>query len=132
MSTKKALKWVFIWIVLAGIFNLGIYFYMGSQKALEFLGGFVIEKCLSVDNLFLFILVFSSFGIKPQYQKRILNYGIAGAIVLRLIFVLLGITIVEKFHWVLYIFGAILVVSGIKMMIKQEENPDFENNKIIK
>jgi tellurite resistance protein TerC len=132
MSTKKALKWVLIWMGLAGIFNLGIYFYMGPQKALEFLGGYVIEQSLSIDNLFLFILVFSSFGIKPQYQRRVLNYGIAGAVVLRLIFVVLGITIVEKFHWVLYIFGAILIVSGIKMMIKQEENPDFENNKIIK
>ncbi|WP_010249157.1 TerC family protein [Acetivibrio cellulolyticus] len=132
MSTKKALIWVLVWMGLAGIFNLGVYFYMGPQKALEFLGGYVIEQSLSIDNLFLFILVFSSFGIKPQHQRRVLNYGIAGAVILRLIFVLLGIKIVSMFHWVLYIFGFVLIISGIKMMINKEENPDFENNKIIK
>ena len=131
MSTKKALLWVLFWISLAMIFNVGVYFFMGSEKALEFLGGFVIEKSLSVDNLFLFILVFSSFGIRPEYQRRVLNYGIAGALILRLIFVLLGVTIVNKFHWMLYIFGAILIISGIKMMFGNENN-DVKDSKIIK
>ncbi len=131
MSTKKALMWVFFWIGLALLFNAGIYYFEGKEKALEFLGGFVIEKSLSVDNLFLFIMVFSSFGIKQQYQRRILNYGIAGALVLRLIFVLLGVTIVNMFHWVLYIFGAILLISGIRMLYKKENN-NLKDSKIIK
>lgn len=132
MSTKKALYWVAFWISLALCFNAGIYFFMGKEKALEFLGGFVIEKSLSVDNLFLFIMVFASFGIKPEFQRRVLNYGIAGALVLRLIFVLLGVTIVNMFHWILYVFGAILIISGIRMMFKHEENTNLKDSKILK
>lgn len=132
MSTKKALSWVLFFIVLALCFNLGIYFFMGQEKALEFLGGYVIEQSLSIDNLFLFIMVFSSFGIKLEYQRRVLNYGIFGAIVLRLIFVLLGVTVVNMFHWILYVFGVILIISGIKMAVKSEENEDLKDSKIIK
>lgn len=131
MSTKKALIWVAFWIGLALVFNAGVYFFMGQEKALEFMGGFVIEKSLSIDNLFLFIMVFSSFGIKPEYQRRVLNYGIAGALVLRLIFVLLGVTIINKFHWMLYIFGAILIFSGIKMMFGHEDN-NVKDSRILK
>lgn len=105
---------------------------MGQQKALEFLGGYVIELSLSVDNLFLFIIIFASFGIKPEYQRRVLNYGIAGAILLRLLFVALGVTIINMFHWVLYIFGAILIISGVKMMVKHDENINFKESKVIK
>jgi tellurite resistance protein TerC len=132
METKKALKWVIFWITLAMIFNLGIYFTLGGQKAMEFLGGYVIEKSLSLDNLFLFILVFGSFGISEKYQRRILNYGIIGALILRLIFVLLGVAVVSKFTWVLYVFGAVLIISGFKMMGNHEEEQDFKNNKLIK
>ncbi|MDT8716701.1 TerC/Alx family metal homeostasis membrane protein [Clostridium sp. 19966] len=132
MTTKKALKWVGFWILLALIFNAGIYLFLGPQKATEFLGGYIIEQSLSIDNLFLFIIVFSSFGIPSKYQRRILNYGIFGAIILRLIFVLLGVTIVNMFHWILYIFGIILIISGIKMMVKKEEVSHFEDSKIIK
>lgn len=132
MSTKKAIKWVGIWVLLALIFNAGVYVVMGQQKAVEFLGGYIIEQSLSIDNLFLFIIVFASFNIPSKYQRRILNYGIFGAIVLRLIFVLLGVTIVNMFHWILYIFGVILIISGIKMMIKKEEGSDFSSSKVIK
>lgn len=132
MSTKKALSWVVFWICLALSFNAGIYFFMGKEKALEFLGGYIIEQSLSIDNLFLFIMVFTSFGIKPEYQRRVLNYGIAGAIILRLIFVVLGVAIVNMFHWVLYVFGFILIISGIKMMFKNEEDTDLKDSKIIK
>jgi tellurite resistance protein TerC len=132
METKQALKWVFFWISAALVFNLGIYLGFGQQKALEFLGGYVIEKSLSLDNLFLFILVFSNFGISKKYQRRVLNYGIIGALVLRFIFVVLGVAVVSKFHWVLYIFGIILIISGFKMMIKEENEQDFKNNKLIK
>lgn len=132
MSTKKALSWVLFFIALALCFNAGIYFFMGKELALQFLGGYVIEQSLSIDNLFLFIMVFSSFGIKLEHQRRVLNYGIFGAIILRLIFVLLGVTVVNAFHWVLYIFGAILIISGIKMAVKKEEEADMKDSKIMK
>ncbi|MGN6714326.1 tellurite resistance protein TerC [Anaerocolumna jejuensis DSM 15929] len=132
MSTKKAVSWVLFWVGLSLCFNMGIYIFAGKEKALEFLGGYVIEQSLSIDNLFLFLMVFSSFGIKADYQRRVLNYGIFGAIILRLIFILLGVTIVDKFEWVLYIFGAILIVSGIKMMLKKEESTDFKESRIIR
>jgi tellurite resistance protein TerC len=132
METKKAVKWVAFWIGLALLFNLGIYFTLGEQKALEFLGGYVIEESLSLDNLFLFILVFSSFGITQEYQRRVLNYGIIGAVILRLIFVVLGVAVVSKFTWILYVFGAILIFSGFKMMRNEDEEQDFKDSKLLK
>lgn len=132
MSTKKSLLHLCFWVGTALLFNIGIYIFMGQEKALSFLGGYVIEQSLSLDNLFLFLLIFESFSIKPQYQKRVLTYGIFGAIVLRLIFVILGVTIVNKFHWMLYIFGLILIISGIKMILKKDNSNDFSNSKIIR
>jgi tellurite resistance protein TerC len=132
METKKALKWVIFWITLALIFNLGIYLTLGEKKALEFLGGYVIEKSLSLDNLFLFILVFGSFGISVKHQRRVLNYGIIGALILRFLFVILGVAVVTKFTWILYVFGIILIVSGFKMMGNHEEEQDFKENKLLK
>lgn len=132
MSTKKALYWVFFWVGLALCFNLGIFFIQGQEKALQFLGGYVIEQSLSIDNLFLFIMVFTAFGIKPKHQRRVLNYGIFGAIILRLIFIMAGVTIVHQFHWVLYVFGGILIVSGINMIIKKEDCTDFRESKVLK
>ena len=133
MQIKKALKSMMFWVLLALIFNAGIYIFLGQEKALEFLGGYVIEQSLSIDNLFLFLLIFSSFQIPIKYQKRVLNYGIIGAIILRLIFIMLGVVIINKFHFILYIFGFILIASGIKMFIhKEEEAKDFKNNFIIK
>ncbi|WMJ87093.1 TerC/Alx family metal homeostasis membrane protein [Anaerocolumna sp. MB42-C2] len=131
MSTSKALAWTAFWIDVALLFDIGIYLFMGKEKSLEFLGGYIIEQSLSIDNLFLFILVFSSFGIKLEYQRRVLNYGIAGALVLRLLFIILGVAIVNRFHWILYIFGIILIISGIKMMQKQEENVNLKDSKIL-
>ena len=132
MTTKKALSWVIFWISLALIFNVGIYFFMGTQKALEFLGGYVIEQSLSLDNLFLFLMIFSSFGIEPKYQKRVLTYGIIGAVVLRLIFVVLGVAVVNKFHWILYVFGFLLIFSGLKMLFKKEKEQHFKDNWLLK
>jgi len=132
MSTKKALVRVAIWIGIAIAFNIGVYLFMGQQKAMEFLAGYVTEESLSIDNLFLFVLVFTSCGLKSEYQRRVLNYGVIGAIVLRLIFVLLGITIISSFHWVLYIFGGLLIFSGVRMMVKKEESFSLEENKILK
>lgn len=141
MSIKKAIRMVLLWVGLALCFNLGIYIFfgqtqgweIGQKKALEFLGGYIIEQSLSLDNLFLFLLIFSSFRMPSQYQRRILNYGIVGAIILRFIFVILGVTIVQKFDWILYIFGIVLILSGIKMMFdKEDESRNFNDNVIMK
>jgi len=132
MSAKKALIWMIFWICLAFCFDAGIYLIAGKEKALEFLGGYVIEKSLSIDNLFLFLMVFSSFGIRLKQQRRVLNYGIIMAVVLRFFFILSGVTILNRFHGVLYLFGVILIFSGIKMVFRNDENADFKHSVIIR
>lgn len=132
MSTKKVLSKFSFLVLITLIVNAVIWYYMGSEKALQFLGGYIIELSLSVDNLFLFLLVFSSFGVKAEYQNRVLKYGILGAIILRLIFILLGVAIVNKFKWILYFFGVFLVISGFKIILNKEEEISFEDNALIK
>lgn len=132
MSAKKAVKFVLMWMGLAVLFNLGVLYFEGSGKALQFLGGYIIELSLSVDNLFVFLMIFSSFGIKKEYQRRTLNYGIYGAIVLRAVFILLGIKVVNSIHWILYIFGIILIISGLKMMFGKDDDKDYTDSKALK
>lgn len=132
MSTKKALFWVGFWISLALLFNAGVYIYGGPVLALEFLGGYVIELSLSLDNLFVFLLVFGSFGIPPRYQRRVLTYGIAGAVILRLLFIVLGVAVVGRFRWVLYLFGLILIFSAAKMFTGEEKEKDFTQSKALR
>ena len=140
VSTKEALIWSIIWITIAMLFNLWLYFYLGSkygeevatQKSLEFLTGYVLEKSLAVDNLFVFIMLFTYFKVPEIYQKRVLVYGIFGALILRSIMIVVGATLVSEFHWILYIFGAFLLFSGIKMFKSGEDSGDIENNFIIK
>lgn len=139
MKVKTALLWSLFWIGLAVAFNIGIYFVggnmwgeeIGKQKALEFLTGYLIEESLSVDNLFVFIMIFSFFGIEPKYQHRILFWGIIGAIVMRAVFIFAGVAIIEKFAWVMYIFGAFLIYTGIHMLFEKDEKEDFDPNKNI-
>ena len=139
MKVKTALLWSAFWIGLAVIFNIGIYFVGGNfwgealakQKALEFLTGYLIEESLSVDNLFVFIMIFSFFGIEPKYQHRILFWGIIGAIVMRAIFIFAGVAIIEKFAWVMYIFGAFLIYTGIHMLFEKDDKKEFDPNKNI-
>ena len=132
VGTKKAFSKLCFWGGLALIFNIGIYFFMGQQKAVEFLGGYIIEQSLSLDNLFLFLIIFKSFGIQPRYQNRILNYGIIGAIILRLIFIILGVSIINRFHWMLYVFGITLIISGIKMFNSNEKIINFKESFLFK
>ena len=128
MGTQKVFLKLCYWGGLALIFNIGIYFFMGQEKAVEFLGGYIIEQSLSLDNLFLFLIIFKSFGIESRFQNRILNYGIIGAIILRLIFIVLGVSIINRFHWMLYVFGIILIISGIKMLTNSEKIKDFKES----
>lgn len=110
-----------MWIVVALVTDLCLYLFAGQDIALDFLGGYLIELSLSVDNLFVFMSIFTSFGVPEQYRHRVLHYGIIGAAVLRLAFILFGTTIVSKFEWILYFFGAILVCNGVKMLYTKEE-----------
>jgi tellurite resistance protein TerC len=131
LRARQALFWVLFWMCISVLFNIGVYIALGAKSALQFLGGYVIELSLSMDNLFLFLLIFEAYKIPSMYRRKVLNYGIFGAIVLRFIFTMLGVTIVNKFHWVLYIFGVLLIVSGIKMMVGHDDNPDYSNSKVI-
>ncbi len=132
MSVKRAIKFVLLWMGLAILFNIGVLLFEGQGKALQFFGGYIIELSLSVDNLFVFLIIFSSFGVKREYQRRTLNYGIFGAIILRLVFILLGIKLVSKLEWILYIFGVILIVSGLKMMFGHDKDKNYKDSKVLK
>jgi len=125
VKVKEALSWSIVWIALALVFNAGIYWKFGTEPALQFLTGYLIEKALSVDNLFVFLVIFSYFSVPKAYQHRVLFWGILGALVFRAIFIALGAVLLAKFHWVMYLFGAILVVTGIRLMLKtEEEHPE--------
>ncbi|MCS6102537.1 TerC family protein [Clostridium botulinum] len=132
METKKSLRNLSFWIILSILFNLFIFHFKGEGAAIEYFGGYIIEMSLSLDNLFLFLMIFSSFGIREEYQERVLLYGVIGAMVLRLIFILLGVTIVNKFHWILYVFGVVLLFSGFKMLFCKDNNIQFHDNFAVK
>jgi len=129
---KEALKQSAFWIGLAVIFNIAVYFFMGTEKAVEFLTAYLIEESLSMDNLFVFLLIFQYFLVPDQYQHKVLYWGILSAIVMRLIFIFAGVTLVSKFHWVIYVFGAFLVFTAIKMIFKKDEEIHPENNPLLK
>jgi tellurite resistance protein TerC len=139
MPIKKALKWVAFWVSLALLFNLCLYFVLpliekgvdGGQKALEFLGGYVLEFSLSLDNMFVFLLIFTSFNVPARLQRRALNYGIAGAVILRFAFIMLGAALVSRFEWILYIFGGVLIISGAMMFFKEEKEKDYKQSRLL-
>ena len=120
VSFREAAIWSSVWIALALLFNVGVYYWFGSQAGLEFLTGYVIEKALSVDNLFVFVAIFAYFNIAPQYQHRILFWGIIGALVMRAVFIVIGGALLAHFHWTMYLFGGILVLTGIKLLRQQD------------
>jgi tellurite resistance protein TerC len=132
VSFREALIWSIVWISLALAFNAGIYFTMGSGKALEFFSGYIIEKSLSVDNLFVFIMIFSYFGVRGHHQARILKWGIIGALVMRAVFIFAGIELLKHFHWLFYIFGALLIVTAVKMVFIGEGKVDPEKNLVVR
>lgn len=129
---REALGWSVVWICLALLFNLIIYFWHGREVALQFLAGYIIEKSLSVDNLFVFLLIFSYFSIPSIYQHKILFWGILGALVMRAIFIAAGITLIEKFHWMIYLFGGFLIITGIKMALQKDEEIHPEANPVLR
>jgi tellurite resistance protein TerC len=122
ISLKEAAVWSGVWVSLAMLFNLGLYFYAGSATALEFTTGYLLEKSLAVDNIFVFVLIFSAFAVPQVYQHRVLFWGIIGALVLRGVLILSGSYLVENFHWVLYVFGAFLLFTGIKLYRERNQH----------
>ena len=128
VSLREALAWSCVWVSLALIFGLGIYFFRGGEKALEFLTGYVIEWSLSVDNLFVFLVIFSYFAVPPIYQHRVLFWGILGALVLRAVFIATGAALLANFHWMIYVFGGFLIFTGIKLLFVGEEKIEPEKN----
>jgi tellurite resistance protein TerC len=132
VKIKEALIWSAVWISLALIFNYGIYIFLGKEKALEFLTGYLIEKSLSVDNLFVFIMLFTFFNVQPKYQHKVLFWGILGALIMRAIFIFAGVALISKFHWIIYIFGAFLIFTGIKMLFHKNEEIVPDKNPMVR
>ncbi|HEY6071968.1 MAG TPA: TerC family protein [Anaerolineales bacterium] len=142
VSVREATIWSVIWISLAMLFNLGIYLfwrdlvpasaYSNGDAALAFFTGYLIEKSLSVDNIFVFVLIFSYFSVPPKYQHRVLFWGILGALVMRAALILLGAALIKEFHWVIWIFGAFLIFTGIRMAFHKDEELHPEDNPLVK
>jgi tellurite resistance protein TerC len=132
VSFKESITWTAVWVGLALLFNGGVWHFYGSQKALEFLTGYLIEKSLSVDNVFVFALLFSYFAVPAKYQHKVLFWGILGALIMRAIMIALGAALIAKFTWIVYVFGAFLVLTGIKMVVKREEEIHPERNPAVR
>ncbi|MGQ0771760.1 MAG: TerC family protein [Nitrososphaerota archaeon] len=126
---KVALRWTIVWISLAGVFAGMIYFYMGPEKMAEFVTGYALEESLSVDNMFVFLLIFSSLNIPHKFQHRVLSMGILGAIAMRIPLILVGATLLEHFHWMIYLFGGFLIFTALRMLIQRKEKKiEIEKN----
>lgn len=132
ISVKKSLRWSVVWIGLAALFGYGIYYFEGTQKALEFTAGYLIEKSLSVDNLFVFLAVFGYFKVEPRYQHKVLSWGIVGALIMRALFIIAGVKLLHEFHSVVYVFGAFLIFTGIKLMLQKEHGVEPEKNPVLR
>ena len=132
VSTKEAAAWSAGWIGVSLAYNLLVYLWFGEEKALEFFTGYLIEKSLSVDNMFVFVLIFSYFNIAPIWQPRVLKWGIFGALLMRAILIFAGAAVLESFHWTIYAFGAALILTGARMMMQREAHVEPEKNPVVK
>ena len=131
ISVKEALLWSLGWIFISLTFNVGVYFWLGYDSALQFLTGYLIEKSLSVDNIFVFAILFSYFKVKPEYQHKVLMWGILGALIMRGALIAVGTALISNYHWVIFILGAFLVYTGIKMAIQKEISVHPEKNPVV-
>ncbi|MCX7911394.1 MAG: TerC family protein [Dehalococcoidales bacterium] len=132
VRVKEALIWSAVWILLALFFNLGVYFLTDHEKALNFLTAYLVEKSLSVDNLFVFLLIFTYFCVPQSYQHRVLFFGILGAIIMRAIFIFAGLALITTLHWIIYIFGAFLVSTAVRLVLKKESEVKPERNPVLR
>ena len=129
---REAGIWVAVWVSLAFLFALGLYFYRDANTALTFLTGYIIEESLSVDNIFVMVLIFNYFGVPREFQHRVLFWGILGALIMRGLFIGLGALLVSRFDWILYVFGAMLVITGVRMAFKGDEEFDAAQNPVVR
>ena len=129
---REAVTWSIVWVTLALLFAAGVYWKLGTQTGLEFLTGYIIELSLSVDNLFVFILIFSYFKVPAKYQHRLLFWGVMGALVMRITMIALGAALIERFHWIIYVFGVFLIYTGIKMLRQDETEVQPEDNPVVR
>jgi tellurite resistance protein TerC len=129
---REAIVWSAVWIGMALIFNVGVYLYLGPEAGLNFLTAYVIEKSLSVDNIFVFLLIFSYFSVPAVYHHRVLYWGIIAALVMRAVFIAAGLTLIQKFEWIVYVFGAFLVYTGVRMALRKDEEIHPERNPVLK
>ena len=132
IAMREALLWSFAWIALALTFGLVLLYFNGRQPALEFLTGYVVEKALSVDNLFVFLVVFRVFAVKDEYQQRVLGYGILGALILRGAMIAAGAALIERFSWIMYVFGAFIVMVGVHMLVSRHRESDPQKNFLVR
>jgi tellurite resistance protein TerC len=132
VSVREALIWTAVWIALAMVFNLFVYHYFEKEEALEFFTAYLVEKSLSIDNIFVIIMIFAYFKVPDAYQHKVLFWGIFGALVMRVIFILAGVELIHKFHWLIYIFGGFLVITGIRMVVGQEKPMEPEKNPLVR
>jgi tellurite resistance protein TerC len=131
VSLREAAGWSVFWVALSLLFNLGILFWYGRAPALEFFAGYVIEKSLSADNVFVFVLLFQAFAVEPRYQHRVLMWGIVGALVMRGVMIGAGVALIHRFEWILYLFGAFLVFAGARMMFRKEKEVHPERSPVL-
>ena len=132
VSLRESLTWTAVWVAVAMVFNLGVWHYAGPQKALEFLTGYLIEKSLSVDKVFVFALLFSYFAVPQASQHKVLFWGILGALAMRAVMIVAGAALIREFTWIIYVFGAFLVVTGVKMVLKRDEEIHPERNPVVR
>ncbi len=132
VKVREALVWSGVWVGLALAFNAGLYFWKGQETAIQFFTGYVIEKSLSIDNIFIFLQVFAYFSVPAIYQHKILFWGVLGAIVMRAIFIVAGVALISKFHWIIFVFGAFLVFTGVKMVFTKDKEVHPEKNPLIR
>jgi tellurite resistance protein TerC len=132
ITVKEALIWTCVWVFLAFLFNIFAYYQFGQEKAFEFFTGYLIEKSLSVDNIFVIILIFSYFNVPPAYQHKVLFWGILGALVMRVCFIVAGVELIHTFHWLIYIFGAFLIVTGVRIVTQGDMKLDPEKNPVVR
>ena len=132
VTLKEAGIWSAVWVALAVVFNVGVYHWFGSERALEFTTGYLIEKALAVDNIFVFVIIFSTFAVPAIYQHRVLFWGVLGALVMRAGFILAGGAFLQRFHWAIYVFGALLAVTGVKLLVQRNQAMHPEGNPLVR
>lgn len=132
VSLKESALWSAVWVALSLAFNVGVYVWFGADRALEFFTAYLLEKALSVDNLFVFVVVFSAFAIPPLYQHRVLFWGVLGALVMRAVFIFAGAAFLQRFHWAIYVFGSILAITGVRLLLQRDQDSHPENSPLIR